>query len=492
MSGSNTAISRRRLLQGAGAMWLLSVSQVSLAAVSQVVAVRVWPASSYTRVTVESNRQLKYKQFALSNPERVVVDIEDVNLNSVLKGMAAQIRADDPFIKSARVGQFDPQTVRMVFELKQNVKPQLFALAPVAGFKERLVMDLYPANAQDMQDPLLALLEDYNKGDLEKQVPPAQSGPQPGKAGRDRPIVIMLDPGHGGEDSGAVGTYKTREKDVVLQIARRLRSLIEKEGNMKVYMTRNEDIFIPLQVRVAKAQKQRADLFVSIHADAFTSRQPSGSSVFALSTKGATSTAAKYLAQTQNASDLIGGVSKSGDRYVDHTMFDMVQSLTIADSLKFGKAVLEKMGNINNLHKNRVEQAGFAVLKAPDIPSILVETAFISNVEEERKLKTAKFQQEVAESILAGIKAYFADGATPPASCWILAPTSIRWGCLPRSGRRSLTTQAAPNATLTSSINSCIRRWLPTISCRRRISSPATAKLNRSSPSSTALSRGGR
>lgn len=242
-------------------------------------------------------------------------------------------------------------------------------------------------------------------------MPPAQSGPQPGKAGRDRPIVIMLDPGHGGEDSGAVGKYKTREKDVVLQIARRLRSLIEK-GNMKVYMTRNEDIFIPLQVRVAKAQKQRADLFVSIHADAFTSRQPSGSSVFALSTKGATSTAAKYLAQTQNASDLIGGVSKSGDRYVDHTMFDMVQSLTIADSLKFGKAVLNKLGKINKLHKNQVEQAGFAVLKAPDIPSILVETAFISNVEEERKLKTATFQQEVAESILAGIKAYFADGAT--------------------------------------------------------------------------------
>ncbi|EAM8280644.1 AMIN domain-containing protein [Salmonella enterica subsp. enterica serovar Putten] len=412
MSGANSAISRRRLLQGAGAMWLLSVSQVGLAAVSQVVAVRIWPASSYTRVTVESNRLLKYKQFALSNPDRVVVDIEDVNLNSVLKGIGAQIRSDDPYIKSARVGQFDPKTVRMVFELKQNVKPQLFALAPVAGFKERLVMDLYPANAQDMQDPLLALLEDYNKGDLDKQVPPSQSGPQPGKAGRDRPIVIMLDPGHGGEDPGAIGKYKTREKDVVLQIARRLRALIEKEGNMKVYMTRNEDIFIPLKVRVAKAQKQRADLFVSIHADAFTSRQPSGSSVFALSTKGATSTAAKYLAQTQNASDLIGGVSKSGDRYVDHTMFDMVQSLTIADSLKFGKAVLKQLGKINDLHKNKVEQAGFAVLKAPDIPSILVETAFISNIEEERKLNTATFQQQVAESILAGIKAYFADGAT--------------------------------------------------------------------------------
>lgn len=309
------------------------------------------------------------------------------------------------------MGQFDPQTVRMVFELKQNVKPQLFALAPVAGFKERLVMDLYPANATDVQDPLLALLEDYNKGDRAsgaagaKRAAAGQSRARPADCHHARS-------GHGGEDSGAVGKYRTREKDVVLQIARRLRALIDKEGNMKAYMTRNEDVFIPLKVRVAKAQKQRADLFVSIHADAFTSRQPSGSSVFALSTKGATSTAAKYLAQTQNASDLIGGVSKSGDRYVDHTMFDMVQSLTIADSLKFGKAVLEKMGNINNLHKNRVEQAGFAVLKAPDIPSILVETAFISNVEEERKLKTAKFQQEVAESILAGIKAYFADGAT--------------------------------------------------------------------------------
>ena len=276
MSGSQS-LSRRRLLKGAGAMWLLSVSQVGLAAVSQVVAVRIWPASSYTRVTVESNRVLKYRQFALSNPDRMVVDLEGVNLNSVLKGMGAQIRGDDPYIKSARVGQFDPQTVRMVFELKQDVKPQLFALAPVAGFKERLVMDLYPASSQDVQDPLLALLEEYNKDGLEKQVPPAQSGPQPGKAGRDRPIVIMLDPGHGGEDSGAVGLYKTREKDVVLQIARRLRALIEKEGNMKPYMTRNEDIFIPLKVRVAKAQKQRADLFESIHADAFTSRQPSGS-----------------------------------------------------------------------------------------------------------------------------------------------------------------------------------------------------------------------
>jgi len=409
MSGFHSGVSRRHLLQGAGAMWLLSVSQVGLAASGQVIAVRVWPASTYTRVTIESNRVLKYRQFALSNPERVVVDIEGINLNAVLKGLGNQIRSDDPFIQSARVGQFDPNTVRMVFELKQNVSPQLFALAPVAEFKERLVMDLYPANGNHAEDPLLALLEDYNKGELEQKTP--SGGPQPGKAGRDRPIVIMIDPGHGGEDPGAIGKYKTREKDVVLQIARRLRTLIEKKNNMKVFMTRNEDVFIPLKVRVAKAQKQRADLFVSIHADAFTNRAARGSSVFALSTKGATSTAAKYLAQTQNAADLIGGVSKSGDRYLDHTMFDMVQSLTITDSLKFGKEVLKRLGGVNKLHKNSVDQAGFAVLKAPEIPSILVETAFISNVEEERKLRTVAFQQQVAESILAGIEAYFADDA---------------------------------------------------------------------------------
>lgn len=410
MPDSSWLMSRRRLLQGAGAMWLLSVSKVGSSASSQMITVRVWPASSYTRVTLESNHQLKYRQFSLSNPERVVVDIEGGHLDSVVKGIGSQVRVDDPFIKSARVGQFDPKTVRIVFELKKNVTPHLFGLAPVAEFKERLVMDLYPANMNSEQDPLLALLEDYNNGQLDKKMP-VEKGPQPGKAGRDRPIVIMLDPGHGGEDPGAIGPNKTREKDIVLSIARRLKALLDKEGNMNAYMTRNEDVFIPLKVRVAKAQKQRVDLFVSIHADAFTTAAARGSSVFALSTKGATSTAAKYLAQTQNAADLIGGVGKSGDRYLDHTMFDMVQSLTINDSLKFGKEVLNRLGRVNKLHKKSVDQAGFAVLKAPDIPSILVETAFLSNPEEERKLRTVKFQQEVAESLLAGIQAYFSDSS---------------------------------------------------------------------------------
>lgn len=412
MSNANHHQTRRRLLQGVAATWLLSVSRVGFAAAASVIAVRIWPSSTYTRVTLESNIPLKYQQFALANPERIVIDVEAVHLNSVLKGIAGQVRKEDPYLKQVRVGQFDKDTVRLVLELKQRVSSHLFTLSPVAEYRNRLVMDLYPAKASSGEeyDPLLALLEDYNKGDVERSLPAPAQTPQVGKAGRDRPIVIMLDPGHGGEDPGAIGRNKTREKDIVLQIARRLSALIKREPNMQVFMTRNEDVFIPLKVRVAKARKQRADLFVSIHADAFSNHSARGSSVFALSTKGATSNTAKFLAQTQNAADDIGGVSKSGDRYLDHTMFDLLQTATINDSLKFGREVLTRMGKINRLHKNRVDQAGFAVLKAPDIPSILVETAFISNPEEERKLRTSQFQQQIAQSILAGIKAYFANG----------------------------------------------------------------------------------
>ncbi|KAA8996075.1 AMIN domain-containing protein [Affinibrenneria salicis] len=408
MSDSNHNLTRRRLLQGAAAAWLLSVSGTGLAAVAQVIAVRVWPSSAYTRVTLESTLPLKYRQFTLNDPERVVVDIEDMRLNGVLKDIAERFQADDPLVKVARIGQFDKNTVRLVLELKQSSNPKVFTLQPVAGFKNRLVLDLYPMTDRyaGEDDPLLALLEDYNKGELDRSLP--AEAPQAGKAGKDRPLVIMLDPGHGGEDPGAIGKNKTREKDIVLQIARRLRTLIEREPDMKVYMTRNEDVFIPLRVRVAKARKQRADLFISIHADAFTNRSARGSSVFALSKKGATSNAARFLAQTQNESDLIGGVSMSGDRYLDHTMFDLVQTATISDSLKFGHEVLTRVGRINHLHKNSVDQAGFAVLKAPDIPSILVETAFISNLEEERKLRTSRFQQQMAESMLAGIKVWVA------------------------------------------------------------------------------------
>lgn len=401
---------RRLLLQSVAASWLLTISRVGLAASSHIVAVRVWPSSTYTRITLESNQPLKYKQFMLQDPQRMVVDIEGMQLNSVLKELSTKVETHDPYIQQMRVGQFDKTTVRLVVELKQGITPHLFTLPPVAAFRHRLVIDLYPAkNAGGAQDdPLLALLEDYNRGDVARTLPPENK--KDGKAGRERPLIIMLDPGHGGEDPGAIGKYKTREKDVVLQIAKRLEKLIKRQPNMTVYMTRSEDIFIPLKVRVAKARKLRADLFISIHADAFTNRAARGSSVFALSTKGATSAAARFLAQTQNESDNIGGVSKSGDRYLDHTLFDLVQTATVNDSLKFGTEVLKRIGRVNHLHKHKVDQAGFAVLKAPDIPSILIETAFISNVSEERKLRTSHFQQQVAESILAGIKAYFTEG----------------------------------------------------------------------------------
>ncbi|MGP1947524.1 MAG: N-acetylmuramoyl-L-alanine amidase AmiC [Arsenophonus sp. NC-PG7-MAG3] len=406
MNYSKHSFSRRRLLQGAVATMLLSISPLGVALSSSIIAIRIWPASSYTRVTLESNIALKYRQFTLSVPDRIVVDLKNTQLNNILQGINQQISSHDPYLKLIRVGQFDQKTIRLVFEIKTYVDPKIFTISPIAGFKHRLVVDFYPASdVYTDDDPLLALLVDYNKSKLNNTLSDKTKNLY--KVARDRPIIIMIDPGHGGEDPGAIGKYKTQEKDIVLQIARRLKILINRESKMKVYITRNEDVFIPLKVRVTKARKMQADLFVSIHADAFTNRKARGSSVFALSIIGATSNTARYLAQTQNEADIIGGISKSGDKYLDHTIFDLVQTATINDSLKFGTEVLKRIRNVNKLHKNIVDQAGFAILKAPDIPSILIETAFISNIEEERKLKTVKFQQQMAESIFLGINAYF-------------------------------------------------------------------------------------
>ncbi|OQS39919.1 N-acetylmuramoyl-L-alanine amidase [Chromobacterium haemolyticum] len=398
---------RRRLIGAAAATFMLSVSRVGFASGSQVVALRIWPASTYTRITLEASEAIQYKQFTIPNPNRLVIDLQGVQLNSVLKDIGGQISAADPYIKTARAGQFDPETVRLVLELKADVKPQAFTLAPVAEYKHRLVVDLYPAGGQQ-DDPLLALLQDYNKGKLEQPAPQIK----PKKKDSNRPIIVMLDPGHGGEDPGAVGLNGTREKDVVLRIGKQLKRLVDSESNMKAYMTREEDVFIPLGVRVAKARKLNADLFVSIHADAAPNRAARGSSVFALSEKGATSAFAKALAQSQNDADLIGGVKiGSKDKYLAHTLLDLTQTATINDSLKLGKTVLGHLGGLNKLHKSAVEQAGFAVLKAPDIPSILVETAFISNPEEEQRLLSSDFQQQMANAIFTGMKGYFSQGA---------------------------------------------------------------------------------
>ncbi len=418
----------------------------SVYAANTITAARVWPAQEYTRIAMESIAPIKYQLMILKNPDRLVLDIEDVELTSVLKTLSDKIIASDPYIKQVRVGQFKPGVVRIAVDLKGEVKSNLFALLPAGDYKHRLVLDIYP-----LQDELMAMLDKKNtEGSTQMPVieplPPstdtsidtpidtttepatelpvepkpteAKPTPEPTKdVGKDttknkegdRLITIALDAGHGGEDPGARGARGSREKVITLQIAKKLKEKIDAEPNMRAVLTRDGDYFVPLGTRVVKARKFKADLFISIHADAFTNPAARGSSVFALSEKGATSASARYLAKKENESDLIGGVSLGGkDPVLAKTLLDLSQAATINDSLKLGKAVLGFIGEVNKLHKSHVEQAGFAVLKSPDIPSILVETAFISNPEEERKLNDDTYQDKLVDSILSGIKKYFA------------------------------------------------------------------------------------
>jgi len=410
---------RRKLIKFAGASLVLLVSPVGRAAVDRnpsILAVRVWPAADYTRVTIECSSSLKYSHFTIKNPDRLVVDLEGIEFSSVLESLSNKIAPDDPNIKLLRAGRFKPGVVRLVMELKNEVKPQVFELPPVGEYGHRLVLDVYPLEAPD---PLLQLLakneaQAGNTPSLDEKAPEQNTEIKPEKPRQGKPIVdrlvtITLDPGHGGEDPGAVGRGGSYEKNVTLAVARRLKAKIDAEPNMRAVLTRDTDFFVPLHVRVQKARRIKSDLFVSIHADAFTQTDANGSSVFALSESGASSSAARYLAQKENAADLVGGVNIAvKDPMLAKTLLDLSQTATISDSLKLGKAVLGEIGGINRLHKGSVEQAGFAVLKAPDIPSILIETAFISNPEEERRLNDEAYQDKMAEAILSGMKKYFA------------------------------------------------------------------------------------
>ena len=412
---------RRELIRAAGASLVLLVSPVgrAFAAGISVLAVRVWPAADYTRVAIESRLPLKYSHFTVKNPERLVVDMEGVEFDSVLESLSTKVSPDDPNIKLLRAGRFKPGIVRLVMELKQEVKPQVFVLPPVGEYGHRLVLDVYPLEPPDPLAQLIGKVDAQAHG--AGQAAPATERPsvaesetrverpRGGKPVVDRLVTIMLDPGHGGEDPGAVGRSGSYEKHITLAIAKRLKAKIDAEPNMRAVLTRDTDFFVPLQMRVQKARRIQADLFVSIHADAFTRPDANGSSVFALSESGASSSAARYLAQKENAADLIGGVNIDvKDPVLARTLLDLSQTATISDSLKLGRAVLDEIGGINRLHKPQVEQAGFAVLKAPDIPSILVETAFISNPEEERRLNDDAYQNKMAEAIIAGIRKYFA------------------------------------------------------------------------------------
>ncbi|MFV0370029.1 MAG: N-acetylmuramoyl-L-alanine amidase [Azonexus sp.] len=405
--------SRRRFLCRAGASLILSVTPLAGRAANKpaIVAVRIWPSADYTRVTLEHDAPLKFNHFTVENPDRLVVDIEGVEFNSVLESIAGKINENDPYIKLLRAGRFKPGVVRLVMELKARVVPQVFSLAPVGEYGHRLVLDVYP---ETPVDPLMALLEGRQevveplKIDPDLAAKPAET-PRPGKPVVDRMITVMLDPGHGGEDPGAVGKRGTYEKNVTLAIAKRLKARIDAEPNMRAVLTRDADFFVPLHVRVQKARRIQADLFISIHADAWIKPDARGSSVFVLSEKGASSTQARLLAQKENDADLIGGVNlaKTKDVFLARTLIDLSQTATINDSLKLGKYLLGEIGSINHLHKASVEQAGFAVLKAPDIPSALIETAFISNPEEELRLKDEAYQAQMAEALLRGIRQFF-------------------------------------------------------------------------------------
>jgi N-acetylmuramoyl-L-alanine amidase len=393
-------IDRREFLKFAGATLALLVSPVGQAA-TNILAVRVWPARDYTRVTLEYQQPIAFTHQIVKNPERLVVDLEGVEFNSVLQSLPNKISETDPYIKLIRAGRNKPGVVRLVIELKAEIQPQVFMLKPVGEYGHRLVLDLYPTVADD---PLLALLE---KLETQPDKAPAKEPRQEPQV--TRMVTIVLDPGHGGEDPGAIGRGGSYEKNVTLEVARRLKAKIDAEPNMRSMLTRDGDYFIPLHQRVQKARRVQADLFVSVHADAFIKPTARGSSVFVLSENGASSSAARWLAQRENAADLIGGVNLDvKDPHLARTLLDLSQTATLNDSLKLGKSVLGELGGVNTLHKPHVEQAGFAVLKAPDIPSILIETAFISNPDEERRLNDDAYQEKMAEAILRGIKGYFA------------------------------------------------------------------------------------
>jgi N-acetylmuramoyl-L-alanine amidase len=397
-----------------------------------IISARVWPAPDYTRLTLESASPIQYSLSTVKNPDRVVIDLERVALTTEIEKLPAKIDAGDPYIQTVRVGRYKPDVLRLVLDLKTTAVPQAFVLKPVGDYGHRLVLDIYPVVPPD---PLMALLNENTTAMLRDEIKadaapgvnaalkPTRGAPSPRKSKPEmiRLITVAIDPGHGGEDPGAISRSGTNEKNITLAIARKLKAKIDKEPNMRAALTRDGDYFISLPMRLVKARQLNADLFVSVHADAFIKPHARGSSVYALSERGATSAAARWLAKKENEADLIGGVNLNiKDPYLKQTLLDLSQTATINDSLKLGKEVLLEIGDINHLHKNDVEQAGFAVLKSPDIPSILVETAFISNPDEEKKLKDTAYQDKLAEAILAGIKRYFANN--PP-----LARSKMVW-----------------------------------------------------------------
>lgn len=434
--GNAVDAGRRQLIRDAAKFasgtLVLSLAPWQIAHGATLLGVRVWPAPDYTRVTLEHDAPLTFTHFLINDgTRRLVVDIEGIDLTPQLRELVGKVEADDPYIALVRIGQNRPRVVRLVIELKESVNPQVFSLDPVGPYQHRIVLDLFPLAPRD---PLMALVnapqpapggvrdEAAMTREIERATvaeplpspPTRQAAKSGGAAPLSRLITVAIDPGHGGEDPGAVGKRGTLEKNVTLAIARRLAALVAAEPNMRVMLTRDGDYFVPLAARVAKARRVQADLFVSIHADAWIRPDARGSSVFALSERGATSTAAAWMARRENDADLIGGVNiGSHEAQLARVLLDLSTTAQINDSLQVGGTVLRELERVNRLHKPQVEQAGFAVLKAPDIPSILIETAFISNPEEEKRLKDDDYQHSMALAVCNGIKRHFAKNPPP-------------------------------------------------------------------------------
>ena len=451
---------RGYLVASALTLWLGTLPFAAVAA--QVAAARLSTSRDVTRVVIETDAPAPFKVFALGDPPRLVLDLEDMHGAATLERLASQVSPQDDRVRAVRIGRFKPGVIRLVFELKSEVQPQSHSWKAAGSHGFRLTLDIQPAAPTD---PVMALLA--NPAAASENPPAANAGPSapksspetsppaiavkpapgaeppappvpprkpanervasekpaavPAKLGlpaifdgarageMERLVTVAIDAGHGGEDPGAKGQAGTQEKAVTLAIARRLKAILDNQPNMRGVLTRDGDVFIPLHHRVVKARNVQADLFVSIHADAYIRPNAKGSSVFALSDRGATSAAARWIAKRENDADLIGGVNLDvPDPNLKRVLLDLSQTATINDSLKLGRIVLNELSTVSTLHKPRVEQAGFAVLKAPDIPSILVETAFISNPAEEERLTDENYQTQLAGAIATGIRRYFA------------------------------------------------------------------------------------
>jgi N-acetylmuramoyl-L-alanine amidase len=385
----------RRLLPAA---CLLFITVAVSAETVTVTNLRVWRAPDHTRVVFDVSGPLEHRLFTLENPHRVVVDMLDARL----QGSLPEEETGSPLITSVRSGMPEEGPLRIVLDLKAETRARSFMLKPAGPYGHRLVIDLHDTKAS--QD------DSTSSRDIAKSSPPARPVP--------RERVVAIDAGHGGEDPGALGRrYRTREKDVTLAVARDLAKLVAKTPGMRPVLIRDGDYYVSLRQRYEKARRLRADVFISIHADAVPSRRAYGSSVYALSEKGASNAMARQLADKENVSDLIGGVSLNDkDDMLAQVLLDLSHNRTMQDSLGLGEDILAELQRVGPVHIRNVAQAGFAVLKSPDIPSVLVETAFISNPSEEKKLRTPAFQQKLAGGIFRGIKRFLARAPQTPSA----------------------------------------------------------------------------